>query len=623
MEKTRLKMAKKCYYLEKKFVSNQQSENLENTKQSSIMISQKFFDETGGTEVEVLHPLTIYQMKVIVMNCNDSALQGTLIAQIPKGSVPLGKSNYTQYSNISVGGFNILKFDYFFYYSDLTDFHCYPTSIISDNKIIAQAEIKSTMKVQLPEAKDFKQVLEQFGKQSADELSSIDLTQVYHKLKDEDFYNSIISILKKRFEFDPTVWSFSILHGDLENLRDYVKYLYQNDAIRINQFDIFFFCNKIFSTDYFNFREYSPLTNPRVHNISQYRHNIINRDFLNTYYIFLKYVQDKGRFENSDLISLCVYLLMQDRFQEAADIFKRIIPSQMAEGCPLKIQYDYIDCFLSLAFGKMDHAKDIAKRYVVYPVLNWRDLFRECLKQVYEYEDFERIEDMSQKKTEDSKSSKTETILQATSYDGKIQIKSKGVHEVSIELYDIDIETMFSTNIEYLLHAQNVRTYLKPNFTFSQTLEDKPGSREIRETTIEVPDSFKSKNFIAKISSGSHHCSVKISKHSLKILPVEAYGQLKVCSLDGKALPKCYVKCLKMGHSSSQYTFYKDGYTDLRGNFDYVSLNSNSLASVKEFMILVVSEDHGCFTAKVLPPKKVTKSEGLKLNAVAKRTRAF
>ena len=39
--------------------------------------------------------------------------------------------------------------------------------------------------------------------------------------------------------------------------------------------------------------------------------------------------------------------------------------------------------------------------------------------------------------------------------------------------------------------------------------------------------------------------------------------------------------------------FYKDGYTDLRGRFDYTSLSTNELDFVKKFSLLVLSEEHG------------------------------
>jgi hypothetical protein len=39
--------------------------------------------------------------------------------------------------------------------------------------------------------------------------------------------------------------------------------------------------------------------------------------------------------------------------------------------------------------------------------------------------------------------------------------------------------------------------------------------------------------------------------------------------------------------------FYKDGYTDLRGRFDYASLDPESLKTVEKFSIFVMSDELG------------------------------
>jgi hypothetical protein len=50
--------------------------------------------------------------------------------------------------------------------------------------------------------------------------------------------------------------------------------------------------------------------------------------------------------------------------------------------------------------------------------------------------------------------------------------------------------------------------------------------------------------------------------------------------------------------------FYKDGYTDLRGRFDYTSLGTNELDFVKKFSLLVLSERHGAVVREASPPKR-------------------
>ncbi len=55
---------------------------------------------------------------------------------------------------------------------------------------------------------------------------------------------------------------------------------------------------------------------------------------------------------------------------------------------------------------------------------------------------------------------------------------------------------------------------------------------------------------------------------------------------------KVYVKAFAKNNDGS-VSFYKDGYTDLIGKFDYASLNTNSLSNIKKFSIFVMSDDLG------------------------------
>lgn len=58
---------------------------------------------------------------------------------------------------------------------------------------------------------------------------------------------------------------------------------------------------------------------------------------------------------------------------------------------------------------------------------------------------------------------------------------------------------------------------------------------------------------------------------------MENSGQLRVCDSNGKQLSKVYVKVYVKLKTGESY-FYKDGYTDLRGRFDYAFLNSEEIS---------------------------------------------
>ena len=74
---------------------------------------------------------------------------------------------------------------------------------------------------------------------------------------------------------------------------------------------------------------------------------------------------------------------------------------------------------------------------------------------------------------------------------------------------------------------------------------------------------------------------------------MENYGQVQVRNKQSqKPISKAYIKVYaKMKDGSVK--FYKDGYTDLRGRFDYSSLSNQPLDNVQQFSLLILSEANG------------------------------
>ena len=57
--------------------------------------------------------------------------------------------------------------------------------------------------------------------------------------------------------------------------------------------------------------------------------------------------------------------------------------------------------------------------------------------------------------------------------------------------------------------------------------------------------------------------------------------------------------------NNGQVRFYKDGYTDLRGKFEYASLNTDDLNQVQRFALLVIDPDAGAQIEEAQPPCKI------------------
>jgi hypothetical protein len=50
--------------------------------------------------------------------------------------------------------------------------------------------------------------------------------------------------------------------------------------------------------------------------------------------------------------------------------------------------------------------------------------------------------------------------------------------------------------------------------------------------------------------------------------------------------------------------FFKDGYTDLRGGFEYTSLSTTELDFAQKFSLLILSDHHGAVVREANPPKR-------------------
>jgi len=71
---------------------------------------------------------------------------------------------------------------------------------------------------------------------------------------------------------------------------------------------------------------------------------------------------------------------------------------------------------------------------------------------------------------------------------------------------------------------------------------------------------------------------------------------------NNKGIGKIYVKVFSQTTSGKE-EFFRDGYTDIRGKFEYAIASGESLSNIKKFAVLVLSEHYGSMIKEVAPPK--------------------
>ena len=193
---------------------------------------------------------------------------------------------------------------------------------------------------------------------------------------------------------------------------------------------------------------------------------------------------------------------------------------------------------------------------------------------------------------------KTEPTFDFTVESGKVDITYQNLKSVRVNYYEMDIELLFSRN-PFVQRFTGSFSWIRPNATASVALPADATSH-----SFGLPEQFGNSNFLVEIVGAGQTKTQTWYSHSLNVQIVENYGQLVVTNeKTKKSLPRVYVK-VYAAMSDGSIRFYKDGYTDLRGRFDYSSLNTNELDSVRRFSVLILSEDQGAIVREAAPPRQ-------------------
>jgi len=403
--------------------------------------------------------------------------------------------------------------------------------------------------------------------------------------------------------------------------------------------------------------EYMPLLCARVHQLTvaggrdgTKKAEIQNIQLRETYQKALRYLI--ARFTTLDrtsaawLLTLSYLLLLQERIHEAENVFeiaKRKVHTEAKSAddsgqsiVSLRLQVDYMDAYFKFFRTRVPIAevRAITEKYKSYPVQFWRTLFMEVDSQLNEIEgigtdmigatgrpvnveeadmarergDFKvdnaEIKDMeiiNRARTMDALAL-TEPALEATVEKSTIVVTHQNLTAFKVKFFPMDIEFLFSSE-PFLKQGSKKFVNVAANATISLTVPPTFG-----ETRVDIPAKFKSTNLTIQISSETTSRVVTLTYFpcDFNVQVIEAFGQVKVTrKREGSdfpiPVPLAYVKCyarLKDG----RVDFYKDGYTDHRGRFDYVSLSSDKLSQTERFALLVSSPDYGSFVCEAAKP---------------------
>ncbi|MCA8976603.1 MAG: hypothetical protein KDC98_17920 [Planctomycetes bacterium] len=537
-----------------------------------------------------------YGTQVVVSNPTGQRRSVDILLQIPAGALPVQRGFWTRSVAVELSPYETRSVEYAFYFPTAGDFEHYPAHAASKGKLVAAATGRSMHVVATPsqiDTRSWEHVSQQGSTAEVlayldnNNLLRLDLTKIAWRMKDREFFLAVTAKLRGRHVYDDVLWSHGLLHRHTDTTREYLRHA---DGLLQS-------CGAVLASELltidpiergtFQHLELDPLVHARAHRLGS-EHVIGNSDLAGQYAQLLDILGYHARLDSEDWLAVTYYLLLQDRIEEALQAAAKIIPTDLET----RVQYDYLSTYLCFFTGDTQKARRLAETYRDHPVAHWQRRFRTVLTHLDEAEG--RSDPTTGEPTGDvaARSPALEFVL-----DGQqARLAYENLDRCEVRYYELDVEFAFSAR-PFASTSGTAAAYVQPNLREERALPAAAAA-----IAFELPTQFRNKNVLVEVRAGGLLRSRTYFANTLDVRFLESHGQVAVTDPKrNRPLPKTYVKVFAR-LPNGQVRFHKDGYTDLRGRFDYASLSDDPNAGAERYAVLVLSDEFGAVIRDVAPP---------------------
>ena len=545
-----------------------------------------------------------YGCQIVITNPSSSPRRLDLLLQIPQGAIPVQRGFYTRGSSLELGAYATSSITYAFYFPHPLKAPHYPVQVSADGRLLAFAAARSLAVLAEPSRVDTLSWEHVSQNGTSDDvfqyldkanMNRVDLSKILWRLRDRAFFDALIAKLRGRHHYDAATWSYGFHHREATVAREYLESA-SSFVARCGKSLV----SELLTIDpierlSYQHVEYEPLFNPRAHKFGKSR-VILNADLAQQYQSLLAILRYRPKMDSVDWMSVTYYLLLQDRVEEAISAFAKVEVNRL----PMRLQYDYMRAYLD--FFTDDHAlaRQIAQKYLKHPVERWRVRFQQIVDHLDEAQG-RAVAGRDPDNREDRQTvlASQEASLTLAVEARRVSIEYRKVKSVEVNYYDMDVESLFSAH-PFVQGASGSFAYVRPNFR-----EQRNCPADKSKLSFDLPEMFRNANVLVEVRAAGLTKRQPYYANSLTVHLAENYGQLTVTqSRSGKPLARVYVKVFARMPSGGKPRFHKDGYTDLRGRFDYASLSGAGANNAVRYAILVLSEQHGAVIRETAPPPR-------------------
>ena len=479
-----------------------------------------------------------------------------------------------------------------FYFPAAGDFAVYPMHVSEDGVVLAHTAPRTLRVSNDPAPQDAASWLvlaregsneEVLNRLRTENLKTLDLSAIRWRLKERAFFLSTAKILRERLHFSPDVTSFGFLHNDVASLREYLE-----NSVAVHQL------GEWLDSPLLDIRprvhhdwqtlEFDPLINPRAHRFTA-ESRITHQTAREHYHAFLDQLAWKPALDDADQLTLTAFLFLQDRIGEALARFGNIDPAKL----PGRLNYDYLHAVALFHQEKAAEAKVIAARNLPsLPPGLWRDRFQAVIDQADEIAALDQP-DGNTRAAEEAAAPQLDLALGG---DGRLVIKHRALEKATLRLFSVDLEVLFSKNPFLQGEGENGgNPAIRPN-----EILEVPLAKDTAETAVDLPAALRQGNVLVSAASGTTKVLKVLDSRALDLRHTPLSRTVQVLdAATGKPLPKTYIKVFAEDKNGA-VVFHKDGYTDLRGKFDYLSHTGSDPSNIKRLALLASHPEKGART---------------------------
>lgn len=536
----------------------------------------------------------VYGCRAVVTNVSSVAQTCEVLVQVPQNSIPVNKGFKTENYRISIPAFETWKQEFYFYFPAPGTSQVFPVHVNKNGATIGYSRETKQLTVTLKGNKAINEQSWEYIAQQATNpecleylsttqfLPSLDLTPMLWRLSDPKFFDACTKVLKERQIYNDAVWAYSLV-SDIGGV-ELGEFLGQNAQFRALAGPVFN-CPLVAFDGYaerdFQYTDFDPIQNPRTGRTS----DMTSTGFANQYEGFLKRVAFNSvavrNVNMRDKMAMTVYLLIQNRVAEAKTTFKAI--SAKEGKTRFGETYDYLSAYLSLYDGNYKAAVKMADAYAKSMGAAKWEAIKAQAAEATKPENADRL--FNEAKYAADEAAKKPS-MDFTSKSHGIEIQCNNESSCMVEYWKMDLEVLFSA--QPFSEAADSYTWVTPNE--KQSIDKMPADGLVKQS---IPGSMRNQNSIIRVTSGSGiQVTKQVYDNEIDVQTASSAGELRVLDKKGGAVSAAYVKVYSQS-SDGSIAFYKDGYTDLRGRFDYKSMSTSKQMNATRYAVFVKTEKLG------------------------------